>query len=786
MNLPMQSWRYRDLCIFTAWGLLLSALFLSLKFPVTHDVAGTQGAYLAAGLHEPSVAYFMPLYSYVAYLWARLPAGLYSLPFLLFYLAVTFLLYGAGSALKSRLTGLLAPIVFAVVLSQSGLSIIWESNCTDGMLYGLVCGLVVYGLILRSATVRRSAGMELVTAALIGVSFMIKSPLVLLPPALAAYDLLSGKLKRGATSWKLLLLLTVAPYILLLPWVVMNAQVFHKLILFEGGRANQNIITGALGVIHTVEGAYPLTGLAPGDSVMLWAVQTIAAHPLVYAASVLHRILLMFTWHPWLSIAFLAGLLRSRRDEKFHALGLFAAYFVFIHALLSIEFRYIFPLWPCAALGAAAMFDFSKDASGPGRRTSWQWGIFACVFSLFLLGYGACVLQLGRYIRGGASSAEMIENPAGLERLTGNSWALSSMARYAISNGNVAAGLRLSRQALLSATPSVGAFAYAQARLSAGRSIDDMFRQKLLEEPGTSHQDLLMLKCAAALAKRHYSEGREYFYESISNWRNGSMLFKGELGSDNEVALYRRQQTVGLAFGLDNQLNWLLGFFPPEQRAWYKSALSLPETSLEIDNLLKISPSARALYSHAMKSERSDSAGAADILATLARLRLSARFDLVVSCAEKYLSSREDPQVRLILIEVLGETGDMAGVFRQVQALRLSSGQQYDGAVARLIYKFLENPAFKTKFRHIEQLHQDGSYAALIKPAQDYLAVCPVDKVAVLYLAAALIVTGDYTGSELRLRQAEELPLLPHEVVWKDTLRKNLQKELRRKRTGRG
>ncbi|NLO92330.1 MAG: hypothetical protein GX410_10125 [Elusimicrobia bacterium] len=621
--------------------------------------------------------------------------------------------------------------------------------------------------------------MELVAASLIGVSFMFKSPLALLPFVLAAYDLLSGKLKRGETSWKLLLAMLLVPYVLLLPWTAMNAHVFHQFTLFEADRANQNIITGALGITHTVEGAYPLTGLPPGASVMLWAAQMVVAHPLVYVAAVLRRLFLIFTWHPWLFTAFGIAVLRNRRSEKFRILGLFAAYFVVIHAMLSVEYRYMFPLWPALALGAAALFERGKGACGAPGGYGEKWVLFACLSALFFIAYAASVPVLIRYAWRGSDIARILKNPSALERLRGNPWALGKAARYAIVSGDVAAGERLAGAGMLSRPYGPAVFAYAQSRVAQGRSIDYMFRQKVMDDPWVANQDVLMLKSASAFSQKRYSEGREYFYQSVARWRSGSMMFKGEIDTANEAQLYLRQQSMGLVLGLESRVKYFLDLFPSQQREAYRAALAIPATPAEVVELLKASPSARELYASVDALPAADGVGSADILVALARLRMNSQFDLLLECGRKYLSLHEDAQVRLVLIGVLGEIGDMPGMYSQMRALRASSGKQYDGAVAQTVYKLLEKPAYKAQFSQIEQLHRAGKHAALIAPAREYLAVCPVDKVAVLYLATALIITGNYIEAELRLKQAENLPLSRDEAAWKDTLRNNLRREIK-------
>ncbi|PIR15123.1 MAG: hypothetical protein COV48_16100, partial [Elusimicrobia bacterium CG11_big_fil_rev_8_21_14_0_20_64_6] len=73
------------------------------------------------------------------------------------------------------------------------------------------------------------------------------------------------------------------------------------------------------------------------------------SHPLRYAAGFRGRLWLVFRLEPVLCLAAAAALWIHRRRESYRLAGLFCLYFIGMHCLLSIEGRYLEPIWALMA-----------------------------------------------------------------------------------------------------------------------------------------------------------------------------------------------------------------------------------------------------------------------------------------------------------------------------------------------------------------------------------------------------------------------------------------------------
>jgi hypothetical protein len=314
-----------------------------------------------------------------------------------------------GEALIHNLPGLssyhlpLAGVIAALISSHSGVSreliqtiyalvltvLVLANECLldDRAYFGLasavallLCGwsypqevfslivLIVAGLMIWRAKAASSSGVALLLALAIGVSMMFRSGLVFLPPVLAGLEFVLRRRDAGRSHWRQALILLVVPYLFLAPTLRMNWRLHHRIIPFEDGEASCNVVTGALGVVETIEG--PWQALVPGrvdltgGGALTWAAAEVSRHPLRYAVSFLARIGRVIWWFaPILPFA-LWGLWAGRKKKEFQALGVLIVYFVAVHCLMSVSRKYFDPLWPVFLLLTGSLVgDFTSQGN---------------------------------------------------------------------------------------------------------------------------------------------------------------------------------------------------------------------------------------------------------------------------------------------------------------------------------------------------------------------------------------------------------------------------------------
>ncbi len=218
----------------------------------------------------------------------------------------------------------------------------------------LTAGLVVWRA--RAPSAARSA----LLAAALGATMLWRSPLVFFGPVLALYEWAAELRFSWKENRRRLLILGLAPYLFLIPWIAMNWAVHRRVVILELRSASSNIVTGALGLVQNIEG--DLTTLVDepfdetnGGAVVGWAVRQVVRHPLNFARAYALRMKYALSFHPWIALFAGAGVWVFRKRREYRELALLAAYFLAIHCFMTVEERYFWPLWPVLALLAFSL-----------------------------------------------------------------------------------------------------------------------------------------------------------------------------------------------------------------------------------------------------------------------------------------------------------------------------------------------------------------------------------------------------------------------------------------------
>jgi hypothetical protein len=225
------------------------------------------------------------------------------------------------------------------------------------MLYAFFVLLAAFGLALRARAPSPRA--DLSAGASLAAGFLMRSVLLPLAPLTALWSLLRGKPRSAA----LLLLPTV---LLLAPWAQVNRRIHGTWTAVEHGVTDQIIVAGIIGLNDTSpEGNFRVLApdLAKGDSVAVWAIRRVAAHPLDFLSLAAARLLYAAGLKPLLLAMAILGTCLRRRDPAARAAALVAGAYLAAHvAVATVAYEYD-PLWPLlCALAAAPLAALEEGA----------------------------------------------------------------------------------------------------------------------------------------------------------------------------------------------------------------------------------------------------------------------------------------------------------------------------------------------------------------------------------------------------------------------------------------
>ena len=295
-----------------------------------------------------------------------LQAGAYKFVFLL----PVILAFSAGSLIHSFSAGILSAALSAVLgallFMYGGISYEWhfEQVLIAAALLMLVCGFTVK---FRSYALR-----SCFIGLLLAVALYAKGVIVLFAPALLAYEAYNEPGGRSfSKQWPAISIFLAGILVWqFVNWVSGNGFVF----LESSNRSDDNIITGAMGFISTVEGdTRALAGITSGQHMFLWAIREVLSHPFRYIYAVIMRLDFLLSVKPiipglgWLSLLWLAGVLRLRRLAPVRPLLLLTLYLLLIHLLMPVEGRYFIPMWfLVCTLTVIFLADMLGGAAKPG------------------------------------------------------------------------------------------------------------------------------------------------------------------------------------------------------------------------------------------------------------------------------------------------------------------------------------------------------------------------------------------------------------------------------------
>ncbi|MBI3552962.1 MAG: tetratricopeptide repeat protein [Elusimicrobia bacterium] len=246
---------------------------------------------------------------------------------------------------------------------------------------GFVLLVLLAACVLAWRAQEPSLARSLLLAAVIGVTVLYRSPLAFFPPVLALHEWAVFHRFSLRSYWRHLLILCLVPYLLLLPWIALNWTIHHRLILFEHGAADSNIVTGALGLVQNIDGDFRALVDEPpgaGGTVLGWAARQAVRHPLRYAGAYVRRFAYVFSLRPVLFLFAAVSLWLFRKRRDFQQLGLLSAYFLLVHCFMTVEERYFWPLWPLLSVLAAAVIVAFQARERP-RTDSIEWRLSSLV-----------------------------------------------------------------------------------------------------------------------------------------------------------------------------------------------------------------------------------------------------------------------------------------------------------------------------------------------------------------------------------------------------------------------
>ncbi len=416
----------------------------------------------------------------------------------------------------------------------------------------------------------------------IGISLFVKSVLLLFPLVISAYAALARPFFRN--FFKNLVPLALAPALVILLWGCAHYAASGKIVFLEDGRrAHLNIVSGALGLIRTVEGnEHRLAGISSDDNVLLWAAGEIGAHPFRYGLAYFKRLWFLVSMHPVLFLAGLFGLWRLRKNKGCIMVGLLAGYFLLIHCLMTVGERYVIPFWfllcPLASCSLDCVYH-KKDRDPENRKTAMMilWPCSALFFAAFLYtGYLVCTYPVSRRVTRRVKGLYL----NAVARNPNSSWAWNKLGDYYMEKGDMDNAVHAYKTSYL-LNPILGEQDYIVALFVKGDyknvTVDNLPYKDFLSLNTREDHFIRLIKSLVLLEEGRYDKAVEAFKKI-----KPTHCFFRKATTPYEQKLLKRM--CDNEPGPENNMTEILLKLPPERRL--KLEKKLPRISADNTELL--------------------------------------------------------------------------------------------------------------------------------------------------------------------------------------------------------
>lgn len=513
------------------------------------------GEYLYYGLHSPHISNNMPMSSLCTALIQHHIGTTAQAVANIALLTVSFLLtFQLGRLLFSPAAGLLAAAM------ASALNLFHASGDIEDRLYAAI--FLLTATLLAWAARRPTFFRNALLGTGIGLSLLIRSPLILLPPVLVAWAWLrtGEKIKKTRFPPRAALPLLLAPLLILLPWIAMNFQVHKRFIPLADRRIEMNLAAGALGWVEAVEGHGFVKEAGLENSPWLWYARESLSHPIRSITAFFLRFIYFFSIHPLLILLATFSLFRYRKRPDHQQVGLLIIYFIATHCLVAVSTSYFTHVWPTIAVlaGGALLAPFHNPAR-PQTHPPPMMPVWIGLFFFALLGTGALTLAMAYPLRS-------IEPLTGLNRVISagaqNPWLYTERGRLNMKHRNPHAAAKDFSKALSLRPHPTTLIDYAWALLASNSAAGGLIESISIDPlEFNDRRQALFLKTIYTLENGKTAQAQLEFNASRKAGMDGCLVPE----SLSPHAKQTMQDVCGI--GLVHRMRLLLAPWPPKKRA---------------------------------------------------------------------------------------------------------------------------------------------------------------------------------------------------------------------------
>ena len=351
------------------------------EFPSSSHFA-ERGKLLFHGIKDKSISFSMPFISFLSMAMeyhSNISGRVLLKTISAFAIGGAYILsYMIGLNAKGRLTAI---FTLLIVIACNTLQ---NNNDFEQIIYSFFIVLAVEMLILRSKNYNLKT--SVMAGLAIGFTLFARSPLFLLPFLMVIFDYFYHSKDFKKYIINSLIFLATA-YIILLPWTKVNHFLFNKFIPFEEARATCNIITSVKGTTFTMEAdAKSLAGIKEEESAYKWAAKELSKNPWPFLSAIPKRLLQIFYTYPFLILLGLFGLIIGRKEKSVLLISIISGYFIGIHSLLPLEYRYLYPLNYLLAFPAARGLCFLfENKEKPSKAKALPHAIFYAALAIIII-----------------------------------------------------------------------------------------------------------------------------------------------------------------------------------------------------------------------------------------------------------------------------------------------------------------------------------------------------------------------------------------------------------------